>query len=69
MIEYSDEQAQYDIDEQEHEDAEVDLAEYLDSLRLCVHFIKGLIKVISIENTVQAHCCNQWSFKLQETTT
>lgn len=64
MIEYSDEQAQYDIDEQEHKNTEIYLTEYLDGIRLSVHFIKCLIKIISIENTVQAHGCNQWSFKL-----
>ena len=69
MIEYSNEQAQYNIDEQEHKNTEVDFTEYLDSRRLRVHPIKGLIKVISIKNTVQAHCCNQRSFKLQEITT
>ena len=55
MIEYSNEQAQYNINKQKHKNTEIHLAEYLDSIRLSVHCIKRLIKIISIQNTVQAH--------------
>ena len=58
MVEYSNEQAQYNVDEQKHKNAEIHLAEYLENGQWCINFIAGLIKIISIDDTVQAHCCN-----------
>ena len=68
MVKYTDEQTEYNVDEQEHEDKEVQLAKCLYSIGWNVYSCKCLIEIISIEDTKQAYCTLNGSTKLANKT-
>ena len=56
MVEYTNEQAEYYINECEHENKEVEFAKYLNGVGRGFHPDKRLIEIISIEDAEEAHC-------------
>ena len=66
MFKYTNEQAEYNVDEQEHEDKEVQLAKYLNRIGWNFHSRKCLIQIISIKNAEEADCTFHGPIKLGE---
>ena len=66
MVEYTNEQTQYNVNEQDHEGTQEQFAEKLD--RVWWHFYSSerIVQVISIEDTEEAHCCLCRPIKLIE---